>query len=580
MSFIFGGDTGMTAEDIKQRRAIAARLATQQAAPRNVGEGLTAIGNALAYRGMMKATANAERENKERQAGERATAGARAQDVFGTLFAPTVAADMGAPDTMNPQQPGLPATPPELVPTNKLPDSLIRTESGGNFQAKNDAMGAGGHVGHFGRGQFGVARLDDAKRAGIIPANMTPEDYMAQPGAQERVESWHVGDIQNFIAQSGLDGYVGREINGTVVTPRGMLAVAHLGGKEGLKRYLETGGQYDPADANGTSLTDYLRTHGGGTVPSANPAEVQAVLADPNVDATTKQMILQRFMQMNNPQEGGDRRILDGADGFKYYEDTGERVLPNVQRPQEGPADEYGRYAAEEQAAGREPLSRIDFANAKRGAGTVVYDPATGNPIVQMGGPAGAGKPLTEGQSKDTVYFTRASGALDKLDENDEVLTSYWEDTANMGGALGRKMQSPEYQVAQTAGNEFLQAVLRKDTGAAITQDEQVLYGDTYIPRPGDSPERIAYKREARRRALAAMKAGMPPQAILAAERAMAGPTAAPGMGSPQPAQPSIPPEEKVQLLGRLTESQRQAFQGMTVEQQEAVLRRVQEGMQ
>ena len=36
--------------------------------------------------------------------------------------------------------------------------SLIQNESGGNWRAQNDATGAGGAKGHFGRAQFGQAR--------------------------------------------------------------------------------------------------------------------------------------------------------------------------------------------------------------------------------------------------------------------------------------------------------------------------------------------------------------------------------------------------------------------------------------
>jgi len=42
-----------------------------------------------------------------------------------------------------------------------------------------------------------------------------------------------------------------------------MQAIAHLGGKGGLKRFIETGGKYNPADANGTRLSDYGARHGG-----------------------------------------------------------------------------------------------------------------------------------------------------------------------------------------------------------------------------------------------------------------------------------------------------------------------------
>lgn len=86
---------------------------------------------------------------------------------------------------------------------------------------------------------------------------------------------------------------------------------------------------------------------------------------------------------------------------------------------------------------------------------------------------------------------------------------------------LGRGSQSDDYQVAKNAGDEFLQAILRKDTGAAITSDEQALYGATYLPQPGDSEAALAQKSEARARALEALKAGMPPSAIVAQERAL-----------------------------------------------------------
>ena len=40
-----------------------------------------------------------------------------------------------------------------------------------------------------------------------------------------------------------------------------------------------------------------------------------------------------------------------------------------------------------------------------------------------------------------------------------------------------------------------------------------------YLPRPGDSPEVLNQKQESRRRAVDAIKAGLPPQAILQMEK-------------------------------------------------------------
>ena len=82
--------------------------------------------------------------------------------------------------------------------------SLIRTESGGDWAAKNNEMGAGGKAGHFGRVQFGHARLQDAMNAGAIPRGTTPEQFMASPDLQMAAEKWHFGDLE-----SQLGGLVG-----------------------------------------------------------------------------------------------------------------------------------------------------------------------------------------------------------------------------------------------------------------------------------------------------------------------------------------------------------------------------------
>lgn len=145
-----------------------------------------------------------------------------------------------------------------------------------------------------------------------------------------------------------------------------------------------------------------------------------------------------------------------------------------------------------------------------------------GNPILTRG-PANPNAKFTEGQSKDLTYATRARGALSALEGgNPDALSSRSDvilDALPLG--FGREMQSPEYQTAQTAGNEFLQAILRKDTGAAITADEQKLYGETYLPQPGDNAARLKYKKEARERALLALEAGMSGDAIIRQEQAL-----------------------------------------------------------
>lgn len=178
-----------------------------------------------------------------------------------------------------------------------LGPTLAGSESGGSFTARNSVEGSGG-TGHFGRGQFSRGRLEDAKRAGVIPGDMTPEQFMASPEAQRRVEQWHVDDIRQGIRSRGLDRFEGQTLNGVPITEQGMINVAHLGGQGGLAQFLESGGKYNPADANGTRLSDYLAMGARDAAQSAgdpmsNPrvAQLMRIAGDPNLTDAQKGLV-------------------------------------------------------------------------------------------------------------------------------------------------------------------------------------------------------------------------------------------------------------------------------------------------
>lgn len=183
------------------------------------------------------------------------------------------------------------------------------------------------------------------------------------------------------------------------------------------------------------------------------------------------------------------------------------------------PADvqEYLWFREEERAAGREPMPYLDFIKAQKSGESLSV---TTNPDGTVSIQQGAGMPkLTEGQSKDVVYLTKGAGALPTIDAMGDALTSLPETVAGAVPVLGEYAKSPEYQQAEQAGLEFLAAVLRKDTGAAVTKSEEDMYGRMYLPRPGNSPELLEQKKAARRRALKAIELGIPPKAILEMEQ-------------------------------------------------------------
>jgi hypothetical protein len=115
---------------------------------------------------------------------------------------------------------------------------------------------------------------------------------------------------------------------------------------------------------------------------------------------------------------------------------------------------------------------------------------------------------LTEGQSKDVNFYSRGKYANADLEQNEEALLSLGGNMASGAGVVGNYLKDPKYRQAERAGREVLAVILRKDTGAAVTEQEFDLYGPMYLPWPGDDAQTILDKREARNRAMGAIKLG------------------------------------------------------------------------
>lgn len=222
-------------------------------------------------------------------------------------------------------QPGAPSV---------APASLVQNESGGNWQAQNNAVGAGGQRGHFGRLQFGQARLQEAAAAGAIPQGTTPQAFMASPELQQRAEAWHFNDIDNHIRQTGLDRAIGQTINGVPITLDGMRAVAHLGGKAGLSRFVASGGRYNPADENGTRLSDYLARHGGAGTRPVQVAETEADVQRLEAQQAAQQAAPVQVAQApGGPQADMPAQGAANAQGYAIPQGVGSDIPPNDPAP-------------------------------------------------------------------------------------------------------------------------------------------------------------------------------------------------------------------------------------------------------
>ena len=155
----------------------------------------------------------------------------------------------------------------EILGTGKasgVRSALRAGESGG----KTDAVDFNKEDGkdHVGLYQIGQDRLDDYNQANNT--NYTVADLKTMDAEQqERIADWHFDDIDSFIDSNGLEKYIGETIGGVEITRSGLIAMAHLGGKGGMKRFLESDGEYNPNDSGsgveGNSLADYAKKFGG-----------------------------------------------------------------------------------------------------------------------------------------------------------------------------------------------------------------------------------------------------------------------------------------------------------------------------
>lgn len=155
--------------------------------------------------------------------------------------------------------------------------------------------------------------------------------------------------------------------------------------------------------------------------------------------------------------------------------------------------------------------------------------------IVQGPGAGAGGMKLTEAQGKDLVYWNRMTGVAPKLNDKDTALSGFGDTVAGAVPLVGNYMTSDAYKSAWRAGQEWLSGVLRKDTGAAITEQEMAIYGKMFLPIPGDGPEQIKQKREARKRAEDGIRLGLGTAEILAKEVEAQRATNPPPAASPAP---------------------------------------------
>ena len=128
------------------------------------------------------------------------------------------------------------------------------------------------------------------------------------------------------------------------------------------------------------------------------------------------------------------------------------------------------------------------------------------------GGPATVQKPLNDNQSKALLFGSRMQEAdkiLAQLASEGTTTSVPGSRTAGFGPAI-TAMSPEKYQMLDQAKRDFMSAVLRRESGAAIAESEYANADKQYFPQINDEPGVIAQKAKNRQLALTAILAEVP----------------------------------------------------------------------
>lgn len=157
-----------------------------------------------------------------------------------------------------------------------------------------------------------------------------------------------------------------------------------------------------------------------------------------------------------------------------------------------------------EPKAPREPREErlVQIAGPDGAAVWVRESQAVGKPAAQ------AARSVTGSERQALAYFNRAKDASDTLAQGglEERIAKQNSAAALWGQYAPNIAQSKDQQLYRQAQRAFTEARLRKESGAAIPQQEYESDAKIYFAQPGDSTETIAQKQRARQAVLDGLK--------------------------------------------------------------------------
>jgi hypothetical protein len=238
---------------------------------------------------------------------------------------------------------------------------------------------------------------------------------------------------------------------------------------------------------------------------------------------TAKQLEDARIKSEGLANRGSQEKIAAGHDATSRA-NTAATVAATIRGQ-----DLVDARARELNQQGQYDADRGVLVNKRTGVASQVVDTS--------GKPLQGGKPMTEFQGKSAAFADRAQEADTILNGlagkyrpaaiNSKQTVQDWPIVGGAAGAVTNKFALSEAdQRAEQAQRNFVNAILRQESGAVISPSEFENAKQQYFPQPGDTPALIAQKAANRKTAIAGLsRSAGPSYAPAAAPNSAPAPT-------------------------------------------------------
>ncbi len=451
-------------------------------------------------------------------------------------FLPSTPLNLGAPAQALPST----ATPTPLQPVPKAPGvpavtGPAQNVGGGLVNGKYVATGVNAGINPYTVGQT----------LATTPVNPTPGANNVQNATATQVPGPSVNNAQN-----SLDAHLGSVVSqpgGTVTDETGnaSLPVTEAGQtKSKISQLMDklAGKTADTNALNDTFQTDQKQQAAVDTFNSYNKRRLELANQEQNFlansgsyDATTKQNMYNE-MKRNNSFELANEAIAVQASQGNYTAalDTVKRKIDAIYEPLQQQIDNLGKYYQLNQndlsesdkvklenqrfqmQNNLDTIKQAKVAAHQYALQNGISDPAVLNKIdaaqsadeayqavgatQATSGQAGT-QPIGKPDPVAAGFANRSVDANATIDQLGEKFSGSFA----LGGFLPNQLKSADRQVYEQAKRDFSLAVLRKESGAAISQSEFDSTEKQYFPQAGDSPEVIAQKKQSRANAINAL---------------------------------------------------------------------------